>query len=1021
MDSLQRTLTALLESLPPPPVEQNQLTQLVKKALQESKNPRSSVEHSRNQWEYLLKNEIYKLAATEGQALKEADKTYYKKLGGQLDVILTFTELEACDQSFTFIVLQDLLETQTVTSCENLFTWIESRAARLTDGMVPQKGKALVLLRSLNDLLRRLSKMGSTTVLSGRILIFLSSVFPLAERSGVNLRGEYGPAWELKNKPMEEEENNMQVDEEKAKKQEDFHSIFWSLQLPFSKPPVFVSPNAFTEFKDSVTKILPVLKEAAAKERALTGNKSTSAGIKRKREADEPEAGVTEYFFPKFLTSPDLLDLELADTHFRRQILFQLLILLSHLLTYTKTAKSVWALTANKSLQMTFTLEPADAQWAQETYGKALDEMRLTTPGGRAFAETVHAILEREKNWVRWKNVNCVPGFDKQPWTAEVNGKKVGMEEATRPAREKMGEPPKDWEWELGSRNLTEVWAQGYRDMSDFEMHWTPGDIQDYVSELKKQDRLIAFNKARVTKREAAKAARLPSKPVVPAEELPSDPVDSNSPERPATKPAIPESDMPDVKSEPDSLAVAIAEDPEIVRCEAVCFLLRPNLSMMLTDRVKAKVRITWYALRVARDQYLQHFGKIGTGDIELLVQEIEKEAEKEKLQEKEMSIKDEEDHRSSSPTSPGTVLVTGGAGYIGSHVIYSLQKTRRYKVVTLDNYHNSLPAALGRIEKLSDKELSPNATEQDKETTKIAVHKCDLTKKDEIRAVFETYGKGGIWGVVHIAAYKAVGESTEIPLTYYENNVAATLYLLQVMAEYDCTRMVYSSSATVYGTPPIIPIPETTRLQADSPYGKTKVMAETIMDDLCQAEPGKWQAISLRYFNPAGAHPSGEIGEDPKGRPGNLLPLLAQMAGGRVKDPVLKVFGNDYPTHDGTCVRDYLHILDLAAGHVLALDALTSESTVFHDRPNGQFKAYNLGTGKGRSVLDIVAAMETATGKKFVTEIIGRRRGDVPDLTADPSLAEKELGFKATQNLETMCRDLWNWQTKNPEGYGAQ
>lgn len=367
------------------------------------------------------------------------------------------------------------------------------------------------------------------------------------------------------------------------------------------------------------------------------------------------------------------------------------------------------------------------------------------------------------------------------------------------------------------------------------------------------------------------------------------------------------------------------------------------------------------------------------------------------------------------------TVLVTGGAGYIGSHVIYALQKTRRFKVISIDNYHNSLPAALDRVQELSRDELPADATEQDIETTKIASHKCNLTKPEQIRAVFEKYGKGGIWGVIHIAAYKAVGESVEIPLAYYENNVAATVYLLQVMAEYNCTKMVYSSSATVYGTPPVVPIPETTRLQADSPYGKTKVMAETIIDDLCHAEPQRWQAISLRYFNPAGAHPSGRIGEDPKGRPGNLLPLLAQMAGGRVKENVLKVFGNDYPTPDGTCVRDYLHVLDLAEGHLLALDALTLNSKVFRDRPNAPFKAYNLGKGKGMSVLQITEAMRKATGFDYKTEIIGRRRGDVPDLTADPTLAEKELGFKATQDLETMCRDLWNWQTKNPEGYGAQ
>jgi UDP-glucose 4-epimerase len=308
-------------------------------------------------------------------------------------------------------------------------------------------------------------------------------------------------------------------------------------------------------------------------------------------------------------------------------------------------------------------------------------------------------------------------------------------------------------------------------------------------------------------------------------------------------------------------------------------------------------------------------------------------------------------------------------------------------------------------------------------------------------------------------------------------------------MSEFDCSRIVYSSSATVYGDPPEVPIPETTRLKADSPYGRSKVMCESVIEDLahgtsfcilvllqcCErvsaAEPKRWRAISLRYFNPAGAHPSGLIGEDPRGRPGNLLPLLAQMAIGRLNESTLQVFGDDYPTpcvsffyvvslphrsfcfpffggvqntddhfslRDGTCVRDYLHVLDLAAGHLLALDALAPGSTTFDNCPTpAHYKAYNLGRGQGFSVLQILEAMRAETGFNYTYNIIGRRcvfscllvmlevsfffrRGDVPDLTADPSLAEKELGFRAKQDLKTMCRDLWNWQTKNPSGYGS-
>lgn len=367
-------------------------------------------------------------------------------------------------------------------------------------------------------------------------------------------------------------------------------------------------------------------------------------------------------------------------------------------------------------------------------------------------------------------------------------------------------------------------------------------------------------------------------------------------------------------------------------------------------------------------------------------------------------------------------VLVTGGAGYIGSHIVLTLLLTRRYKVLSIDNSHNSYPEALKRASEIAKDELPAVASEQDRDSAEIDVFTGDLTKPEDVRRVFDKYGKGGIWGVIHVAAYKAVGESSEIPLTYYANNVSATVLLAQTMSAYECTKMVYSSSATVYGTPPIIPIPESTPLKADSVYGRTKVMSETILQDLCHSEPERWRTISLRYFNPAGAHPSGRIGEDPKGRPGNLLPLLSQMAIGRVKDSELKVFSNDYPTHDGTCVRDYLHVMDLAAGHLLALDALENTNHVaFANLPDrAKYKAYNLGRGKGQSVFDIVNAMKKATGKDFKTRVIGRRLGDVPDLTADPALAEKELGFHASQDLETMCRDLWNWQTKNPEGYSA-
>nr|WRH23616.1 UDP-glucose 4-epimerase [Naematelia aurantialba] len=368
-------------------------------------------------------------------------------------------------------------------------------------------------------------------------------------------------------------------------------------------------------------------------------------------------------------------------------------------------------------------------------------------------------------------------------------------------------------------------------------------------------------------------------------------------------------------------------------------------------------------------------------------------------------------------------VLVTGGLGYIGSHVVVSLLLTGLYLPIVIDNCHNAYPEALKRCAEIARDEMGPDAPQPE-------LHQVDLRNAGDIDAVFAKYASqpGGIWAVVHLAALKAVGESGEIPLTYYKVNVGGSVSLLEAMEKYNVKNFVFSSSATVYGTPKIIPIPETSPIQPESAYGRTKGMVEAILEDACRAEvaklgEGALRAVSVRYFNPAGAHPSGKLGEEPMGRPGNLLPLLAQMASGRIK-PDLKVFGNDYPTPDGTCVRDYLHVMDLAAGHVLALDALAksiSEPGIFaavDAKKDGYFRAFNLGKGKGMSVLDMVAAMHKASGFEYKYEIVGRRLGDVPELTADPALAEKELGFVAKHNLEEMCTDLWRFQTANPNGY---
>ncbi|GAA6000350.1 hypothetical protein JCM10207_007974 [Rhodosporidiobolus poonsookiae] len=374
------------------------------------------------------------------------------------------------------------------------------------------------------------------------------------------------------------------------------------------------------------------------------------------------------------------------------------------------------------------------------------------------------------------------------------------------------------------------------------------------------------------------------------------------------------------------------------------------------------------------------------------------------------------------------TILVTGAAGYIGSHIALCCLLSGEYSVVTIDNFHNSFPTALKRVSKLAQEALPADASDEEKKACEIDVVKGDISIKADIEKIFEDYkSKGGIWGVIHVAALKAVGESGEIPIKYYENNITATINLLDVMERNQVYNIVYSSSATVYGAPSHVPIAEPSPLQPESCYGRTKMMSELILKDVCDSAPDKWRAIGLRYFNPAGAHPSGQIGEDPRGRPGNLLPLLAQMAVGKFPEG-LKIFGNDYPTEDGTCVRDYVHVMDLAQGHVDALAALPKDD-IYAVQPSGtgfggsggKYKAYNLGKGKGMSVLQMVDAMEKASGFKYKTEIVGRRTGDVPELVADPALAEKELNFKAKRTLEEMCRDQWNWQSNNPQGYEGQ
>ncbi|KAL9679930.1 hypothetical protein QQ045_017801 [Rhodiola kirilowii] len=340
------------------------------------------------------------------------------------------------------------------------------------------------------------------------------------------------------------------------------------------------------------------------------------------------------------------------------------------------------------------------------------------------------------------------------------------------------------------------------------------------------------------------------------------------------------------------------------------------------------------------------------------------------------------------------SILVTGGAGYIGSHTVLQLL-LGGYKTIVVDNLDNSSEVSLKRVKELAG-EFGSNLT----------FHKIDLRDKPALEKLFDSTKFDA---VIHFAGLKAVGESVQKPLLYYNNNLIGTITLLEVMASHGCKRLVFSSSATVYGWPKQVPCTEDFPLSAANPYGRTKLFIEEICRDIHRAD-SEWKVILLRYFNPVAAHPSGYIGEDPRGIPNNLMPFVQQVAVGR--RPALTVFGTDYNTKDGTGVRDYIHVVDLADGHIAAV------KKVF-DSDIG-CEVYNLGTGKGTSVLEMVAAFEEASGKKIPLVMAGRRPGDAETVYASTEKAARELKWKAKYGIEEMCRDQWNWASKNPYGYGG-
>ena len=333
------------------------------------------------------------------------------------------------------------------------------------------------------------------------------------------------------------------------------------------------------------------------------------------------------------------------------------------------------------------------------------------------------------------------------------------------------------------------------------------------------------------------------------------------------------------------------------------------------------------------------------------------------------------------------TILVTGASGYIGSHTVLELLN-KGYNVVGLDNFSNSSFESLRRVQKITGKTLK--------------FYEGDIRDAELLNKIFK---ENAVDAVIHFAAFKAVGESCRLPLKYYENNIGGTVSLLQVMEKNNVKKIIFSSSATVYGTPERLPLDENCRLSTTNPYGSTKLMMEGIMQDVYKAD-NEWNIILLRYFNPVGAHESGLIGEDPKGIPNNLMPFVAQVASGKLS--CINVFGNDYDTPDGTGVRDYIHVVDLALGHIAAIEQCR----------NAGVHIYNLGTGHGYSVLDMIHAFEKACGKELPYKICERRPGDIATCYACPDKAEKELKWTAKFGIEEMCNSQWKWQSGNPNGY---
>ncbi|PVG00892.1 hypothetical protein CPB86DRAFT_152194 [Serendipita vermifera] len=595
-------------------------------------------------WEVSIRAETLSLTQEETQVNDQPDQ-FYGRLFNILDLTMFLAEKEHAETSLPFTILRELFECLSIQSSGQVFSWVERRAKRLCIDPYRESGSNLPVLRILNDLLRNLSK-STETEFCARILVFMNDIFPYSERSGVNLRGEYGPSWEgppslaegkelmlsearqedIRKNGSKDESGDVKMDDAQVEsgptdKRDLFYKTFWFLQYPFSRPPLFADAGMFIAFQHAVNNTLPILSEATKKERSLAGSKSL-AGVKRKRDPmdrhDQRGQVVNEhhkeYAFAKYLSSPELLELEIADTNFRRQFLFQLLILLQYLKSFSEAEKKKTPPPKNRSLHIDFTLSEAEENWVKEMNGKVMLELRATSPDGRGFEEMIRVILDREQNWIKWKNLSCPP-FQKGPVTQEIR-------EETRTKRRALMTSPENWSHSHGTEALSEIWTMGYRSLDDIAIPRTAPEPASFLPRIQLVEKRISARKVAIERTIAPQP--IPAETAKPVTESAAPqlapPAHASLPPKPGTT----------TETRPSSAPISTANEKPSQPVDPLAAIRAKKFreDEKLQDLERQKQTYSWLALRSASRKYLHLFHKIGTGNVDKLVAEI-KESEK--------------------------------------------------------------------------------------------------------------------------------------------------------------------------------------------------------------------------------------------------------------------------------------------------------------------------------------------------------------------------------------------------------